>query len=95
MWMLILICSLCSCVCLQLVCERPACDTRARKEGTKGGCCSCANQANLAATIRAANSLMEESSEVTQMMPSFMEVMHTIKAAGQEGKDAMCCKCAA
>jgi hypothetical protein len=37
---------------------------------------------------------MEESSEVTQMMPSFMEVMHTIKAAGQEGK-GMCCKCAA
>lgn len=78
----------------ELVCERPACDTRARKTGTKGGCCSCANQANLAATIRAANSLVEESSEISAMMPSFMEVMHTIKAQTQEGK-GMCCKCAA
>jgi hypothetical protein len=78
----------------ELVCERPACDTRARKDGTGAGCCDCANQANLAATIRAANSLVEESSEVSAMMPSFMEVMHTIKAAGQQG-EKMCCKCAA
>jgi hypothetical protein len=48
----------------------------------------------LAATIRAANSLMEESSEVSEMMPSFMEVMHSIKASSTEGK-GMCCKCAA
>jgi len=78
----------------ELVCERPACDTRARKDGTKGGCCSCKDQANLAATIRAANSLMEVSSEESQMMPSFMEVMHSIKAAGEQGEQ-MCCKCAA
>ena len=78
----------------ELVCERPACDTRSRKEGTKAGCCSCADQANLAATIRAANALVEESSEMSAMMPSFMEVMHTIKAKEQGGPE-MCCKCAA
>jgi len=79
----------------ELVCERPACDTRARKAGTKPGCCSCADPANLAATIRAANALLiEQSSEATEMMPSFMEVMHSVKAQTQEGK-GMCCKCAA
>jgi len=79
----------------ELVCERPACDTRARKSGTKGGCCDCADQANLAATIRAANALVETSEEISTMMPSFMEVMHSIKADSQADKPALCCKCAA
>jgi len=79
----------------ELVCERPACDTRAKKSGTKGGCCSCADQANLAATIRAANSLLETSEEQTDMMPSFMEVMHSIKAQEGSESEKMCCKCAA
>jgi hypothetical protein len=78
----------------ELVCERPACDTRARKAGTKPGCCSCADPANLAATIRSANALLEQSSETSEMMPSFMEVMHSVKAKTQEGK-GFCCKCAA
>jgi hypothetical protein len=77
----------------ELVCERPACDTKDRQVGVKPGCCDCADQANLAATIRAANSLIKTSEE-TEMMPSFMEVMHSIKASSQEGK-SMCCKCAA
>ena len=94
---LFLCCSLCSCslLFLQLVCERPACDTRSRKEGTKAGCCSCADQANLAATIRAANALVEQDSEMSAMMPSFMEVMHSIKANNQAEGPEMCCKCAA
>jgi hypothetical protein len=78
-----------------LACQRPACDARAKKDGTKGGCCSCSNQANLAATIRAANSLIEASSQTSEMMPSFMEVMHSVKASQQATKSDMCCKCAA
>jgi hypothetical protein len=39
-------------------------------------------------------SFVEQSSETNEMMPSFMEVMHTVKAQAQEGK-GMCCKCAA
>jgi hypothetical protein len=49
----------------------------------------------LAATIRAANALMEVDSETSAMMPSFMEVMHSIKAASQTDSEKMCCKCAA
>jgi len=88
----------------ELVCERPKCAAKKRAAGpsfieTASGdkaenptCCPCSVQANVAAAMQQAskNGDVEE-----EMMPSFMEVVHSMKFKEAASAESQCCPCAA
>jgi len=82
----------------ELVCDRPSCESRSSadgqrlssaRNGRKGGCCKC-NEANVAQSIASASA---STSFLEEQLPSFMEVMHSIKFQAAQGAEA-CCQCA-
>ena len=74
----------------ELVCEKPACEYQAPAAQTLNalGCCAC-NTANVKASMIAASE--STSVDAEHMMPSFAEVMSTIKFKTENGQE--CCKC--
>jgi len=70
----------------ELVCEKAACLAHSHKK-----CCSC-NEANLAASVQAANAAVPHALVETET-PTFMEVMHTVKFHEKQGRP-QCCLCA-
>jgi len=84
----------------ELVCEKPACAAKKRdaalielsNEAAAPACCSCANQANVAMGIQQASARTEVSED---MMPSFMEVVNSLKFKEASGVESQCCPCAA
>jgi hypothetical protein len=83
----------------ELVCERPKCAAKKRAAGpsfiemeNKATCCPCSVQSNVAAAMQQAskNSDIEE-----EMMPSFMEVVHSMKFKEAQNPESQCCPCSA
>jgi len=86
----------------ELQCDKPACEARAAfievsneaetaAPVAEAKCCACTGK-NLAASMEAASAAHENLSDIEGSLPSFMEVMATMKMQAAEGAE-QCCQC--
>jgi len=76
----------------ELQCDKPACEAKKPKAIRRRTCCSCTS-GNVAHSMIQATERMENADSVSHMMPSLLEVMHTMKMNADSGAEG-CCECA-
>jgi len=76
----------------ELQCDKPACEAKAPvKAKRRSGCCKC-NDANIKASVAAAGTTGFSETE-GHVLPTFLEVYHSIKHSEKNGAES-CCQCA-
>jgi len=80
----------------ELQCDKPACEAKEPQPiiARPRSCCSCTQENTKVSMLEASNSAKNSPSFQPHLVPSFMEVMHSIKFHEAAG-NAPCCACAA
>jgi hypothetical protein len=77
----------------ELQCQKSACEAKAPKARAPRRCCSCRNSKNVARSMIEATENFQNADAFSHMMPSLIEVFHTMRQQADEGLEG-CCACA-